>query len=100
VTGLASWAMSLVSGLAVRVAAGDSFQGPGRRRDLGLGRLEDRGSALSAREREGGADVVDRVFGWDGQPREVDRNLALTVIMTAPGGGLWFLFSPDSWRVR
>ena len=65
-TGLASTAMSLVSGFGVQVAVGDSFQGPGRRRDLGLGRLEDRGPSLSAREREGGADVVDRVFR--GQP--------------------------------
>jgi hypothetical protein len=55
--------MSVVSGFGAQVAAGDSFRDPGRRRDLGLERLEDRGPALSAREREGEADVVDRVFG-------------------------------------
>ena len=67
-TGLASSATSLVSGLGVQVAVGDSGQDPGRWRDLGLGRLEDRGPALSAREREVGADVADGDCGWDGQP--------------------------------
>jgi hypothetical protein len=55
---LASPATALVSGFGVQVAAGDSFRDPGRRLDLGLGRLEDRGPALSGREWEGGADVV------------------------------------------
>src|ERR1700722_2959520 len=60
--------MALVSGFGVQVAAGRSLQGPGPWLDLGLGRPEDRGSALSGREWEGGADVVGGVFGGDGQP--------------------------------
>ena len=60
--------MSLVGGFGVKIAAGDSFKDPGRRRDLGLGRLEDRAPALSGREWKCRADVVDGVFGGDGRP--------------------------------
>jgi hypothetical protein len=91
VRGQASSDLSLVSGLGVQVAVGGSFQDPGRRRDLGLGRLE---GPRQDGSRGGRLAVVILSPAVPG----VDRNLALTVIMTAPGGGLGFLFSPDSWR--
>jgi hypothetical protein len=47
------------AGFRLQVAFRGALQDPGRRRDLGRGRLEDRGPALSGSERDGGASPVE-----------------------------------------